>query len=291
VFQIINKKRGVFTKEDALFLEAFSHHAALAIENSRLVQASLENERVKKELHIAASIHQRIIPKVLPNIPGYEIIAEASPCKEIGGDFYDIVQLKDHLFAVVIADVSGKGIPAALLVSTLHASLRAYIQTDTNLGTLVSKLNSTVCQNSTPETFITFFIMLLDTQKHDLTYVNAGHNSPLHVHSNTSIISELSAEMIPLGMLEEASGTPKTVHLEPDDEIVLYTDGVTEAMNSEQIPYGDARFRTIVKAGRELPVATGQAKLLKDVHTYVGNEPASDDLTLMMLKRLGRGTF
>jgi sigma-B regulation protein RsbU (phosphoserine phosphatase) len=286
VFQIINKKQGIFTKEDILFLEAFSDHAALAIENSRLVQASLENERVNKELHIAATIQQMIIPKVLPHVPGYEIVADAFPCTGIGGDFYDMFPLKENLFAVVIADVSGKGIPAALLVSTLHASLHAYIQTDINLNTLVSKLNSTVYQNSPPESFITFFIMLLDTDTHEITYMNAGHNPPLHIQSNGAVINELNAEMIPLGMLGRTNGTVRTLHLEPGDEIILYTDGITEAMNSKRIQYGDARFRAMVQAGRELTLAARHAKVLKDIYAYVGDKPSSDDLTLMIVKRL-----
>jgi sigma-B regulation protein RsbU (phosphoserine phosphatase) len=286
VFQIINKKQGIFTKEDILFLEAFSDHAALAIENSRLVQASLENERVNKELHIAATIQQMIIPKVLPHVPGYEIVADAFPCTGIGGDFYDMFPLKENLFAVVIADVSGKGIPAALLVSTLHASLHAYIQTDINLNTLVSKLNSTVYQNSPPESFITFFIMLLDTDTHEITYMNAGHNPPLHIQSNGAVINELNAEMIPLGMLGRTNGTVRTLHLEPGDEIILYTDGITEAMNSKRIQYGDARFRATVQTGRELTLAARHAKVLKDIYAYVGDKPSSDDLTLMIVKRL-----
>jgi sigma-B regulation protein RsbU (phosphoserine phosphatase) len=150
---------------------------------------------VNKELHIAATIQQMIIPKVLPTIPGYEIVADAFPCTGIGGDFYDMFPLKENLFAIVIADVSGKGIPAALLVSTLHASLHAYIQTDNNLNSLVSKLNATVYQNSPPESFITFFIMLLDTEMHDITYMNAGHNPPLHIQSNGAVLSELKAGM------------------------------------------------------------------------------------------------
>jgi phosphoserine phosphatase RsbU/P len=286
VFQIINKRNGAFTKEDLLFLEAFSDHAALAIENSRLVQDSLENERVKKELLIAANIQQMIIPKILPTIPGYEVVADAIPCKEIGGDFYDIIPLKENLFAIVIADVSGKGIPAALLVSTLHASLHAYVQADTNLETLVSKLNATVYKNSPPESFITFFIMILDAHTHDLAYLNAGHNPPLHLPSFSSNIRELDAGMIPLGMLEETTGKVKTVHLEPDDEIILYTDGIPEAMNSRQVQYGNARFRAKVQEEREITLAAKHAKVLNDVHTYVGNKPASDDMTLMIVKRL-----
>jgi phosphoserine phosphatase RsbU/P len=286
VFQIINKNHGAFTKEDILFLEVFSHHAALAIENARLMQASLENERMNRELHIAANIQQMIIPKVLPNIPGYHIVAEAFPCKEIGGDFYDIIPLKGNLFAIVIADVSGKGVPAALLVSTLHASLHAYIQTDINLETLVSKLNATVYQNSPPESFITFFIMILDVGTHELAYVNAGHNSPLHVNFHASELCELNADMIPLGMLEGAAGSVKTLRLEPGDEIVLYTDGIPEAMNSRKVQYSDARFHKIVQTGRDLPLAARYAQVLKDVHAFVGDEPASDDITLMILKRI-----
>ena len=286
VFQIINKKKGLFTKEDALFLEAFSDLAALAIENARLVKAQIENERVKRELHIAANIQQMIIPHRLPAIPGYEITADAFPCKEIGGDFYDIVPLNSHLFAIVIADVSGKGIPAALLVSTLHASFNAYIQTETKLDTLISKLNSFVYQNSTPESFITSIIMLLDVSAHTISYVNAGHNPALHLKSGTSILRELNADMIPLGMREKMKGTVRSIGLEPNDEVVLYTDGITEAMNSKQIQYGDNRFRAIMQTGAGLSMADKKVKVLEDVRAHVGSEPTSDDLTIMMLKRL-----
>jgi sigma-B regulation protein RsbU (phosphoserine phosphatase) len=178
VFQILNKKRGTFNEDDIRFLEAFSDHVVLAVENAKLVQASLEQERIQRDLQIAAAIQQRIIPKQLPAIPGYDLASVALPSKMVGGDFFDIILLENGTYAIIMADVSGKGIPASLIVSNLHASLRAHIQYEQNLVKLVTKLNAVVCDTTTPESFITVFILILDPASHTFTYINAGHNAP-----------------------------------------------------------------------------------------------------------------
>lgn len=286
VFQIINKKRGSFDKEDELFLKAFSEHATLAIENARLYQTSMESERVQKELQIAGEIQQRLLPKEIMPIPHYEIAAAAQPCTSVGGDFYDIISLGNNRFAFVMADVTGKGVPAALLVSTLHASLRAYIQSDTDLSDLTAKLNNLVFENSPTERFITFFIMILDCSEHTITYVNAGHNFPYLLRPQSEDIIELEASGLPLGMLGNMSYESKQINLGRDDVLALYTDGVTEAMDKSKQQYSEERLKRALKNSLVAPARQIKDDILEDVRAFIGQEPPSDDLTLLVLKQV-----
>lgn len=286
VFQIINKKRGNFDNEDEMFLKAFSEHAALAVENARLYQASIESERVHKELQIAGEIQQRLLPKEIIPIPQYEIAAAAQPCTSVGGDFYDVISLGANKYAFVMADVTGKGVPAALLVSTLHASLRAYIQSDTNLSELTAKLNNLVYANSPSERFITFFIMVLDCEKHTLTYVNAGHNFPYLLRRQSQEIIELEASGLPLGMIDNVNYESKEINLEHDDVLALYTDGVTEAMDKAKQQYSEERLKAMLKKSLVDPAMQIRDQVLEDVRKFIGQEPPSDDLTLLVLKHI-----
>jgi sigma-B regulation protein RsbU (phosphoserine phosphatase) len=286
VFQIINKKRGGFDREDELFLNAFSEHAALAVENARLYKASMESERVHKELQIAGEIQQRLLPKEIVQIPHYEIAAVAQPCATVGGDFYDVISLGNSRYAFVMADVTGKGVPAALLVSTLHASLRAYINTNTDLADLTAKLNSLVFQNSPTERFITFFIMILDCEAHTLTYVNAGHNFPYLFHPQTGEIHELQASGLPLGMIDNVKYESGQMSLSRDDVLTLYTDGVTEAMDKVHEQYSEDRLKQTILGSLANPAREIKERILEDVRVFVGQEPPSDDLTLLVLKQV-----
>ncbi len=286
VFQIINKKRGSFDKEDELFLKAFSEHAALAIENARLYQASMESERVHKELQIAGEIQQRLLPKEIVPIPHYEIAAVAQPCATVGGDFYDVMSLGNSRYAFVMADVTGKGVPAALLVSTLHASLRAYLNANTDLADLTAKLNKLVYDNSPAERFITFFIMVLDCDAHTLTYVNAGHNFPYLFHSGSMDVRELPASGLPLGMVDNVRYESGSLSLARDDVLTLYTDGVTEAMDRVQQQYSEDRLKKTILGSLTNPAREIKDRILDDVRAFIGQEPPSDDLTLLVLKQV-----
>ncbi|HWP81073.1 MAG TPA: PP2C family protein-serine/threonine phosphatase [Bacteroidota bacterium] len=286
VFQILNKKKGVFDREDELFLKAFSDHVALAIENAWLHQEILEKELVEKEIGIAASIQQKLLPKELPNIPRYDLDATAVPCHTIGGDFYDIIPLPEGRYAFVVADVSGKGIPASLLVSTLHASLHAYIQTEMSLPELVKKLNVLVHRNTTPERYITFFISVLDPKNDTFTFVNAGHNFPFLAGPHRSSMEMLESGGMPLGMFDAVDYETRSVELKPGDLLVMYTDGVTEAMNKSLQEYGEERFRRCVEKALTMPASQVRESIISDVHSFTSGEAQSDDLTLMVLKRL-----
>lgn len=287
VFQILNKKKGVFDKNDEHFLEAFSVHAALAIENARLHQAIVEKERIEKEIEIAGSIQRRLLPKELPAIPGYAVDAAARPCKAVGGDYYDIIELGGGKYALVIADVSGKGVPAALLVSMLHAALHAYIETNIDLVDLVVKLNKVIYNNTEPERYITFVIGVLDINAGTLTYVNAGHNFPYVIKSDTQEVYPLGKGGLPLGMFEGLPFQKETVPLGMTDNVVLYTDGVTEAMDTSAGEYSEERFQRCIVRHMHKPVSELKGEIMSDVEHFTEGQAQSDDLTLLLLKRLG----
>ncbi|MGB2867816.1 MAG: PP2C family protein-serine/threonine phosphatase, partial [Bacteroidota bacterium] len=193
--------------------------------------------------------------------------------------------LDENRHALVMADVSGKGIPAALLVSTLHASLRAYIQSYTDLGKLVQKLNKVVYDNTTPERFITCFVAVLDSSNHRLTYVNAGHNPPYIFHQDADDVPELGPSGLPLGMIGDATYEVRTAELRPNDVLALYTDGITEAMNRSSDLYSEERFQRCVVRSKGSAAQRIKTDLLGDVHDFVDGEPQSDDLTLLIAKR------
>ena len=285
VFQIINKKRGTFDREDEQFLDAFSDHAALAIETAYLHQAIVEKERVEREIQIAAEIQQRLLPKTLPSIPGYELDGIAIPCKTIGGDYYDLIPLPDGRQVITVADVSGKGIPASLLVSTLHASLHAYLEANLQPLELVRRLNAVVYDNTPPERFITFFFAILDPAANTFTYINAGHNFPYLLSEHEREVRTLPVGGLPLGMFEFAEYATASVPLGAADNVVLYTDGVTEAMNPALEEYGEDRFQNCLRANLGQPLGVLRELLVQDIHSFTGLEPQSDDITLFLLRR------
>jgi len=286
VFQILNKVRGSFDKEDESFLEAFSVHAALAIENARLHQAIVEKERIEKEIEIAGAIQRRLLPKELPSLPSFDIDAMARPSKMVGGDYYDIIGLPGNRYVFVVADVSGKGVPAALLVSTLHASIHAYIEGSLNLAELAAKLNLVVYNNTEPERYITVFLGVLDLSEGIFTYVNAGHNFPIIYKPLQKLVIPLTSGGLPLGMFDFAEFQQETVTLDPKDTLILYTDGVTEAMNRSEKEYGEDRLLQAVERAGDKSAHEVKEAIVTDVDKFVAGEPQSDDLTVMVLKRV-----
>ena len=286
VFQILNKQSGAFAKEDENFLEAFSVHAALAIENARLHQDIVEKEKIEKELEIAGTIQRKLLPKELPKFSGYEIDAVARPTRLVGGDYYDVIPLKNGKTALVIADVSGKGVPAALLVSTLHASLHAYIEAVSDLSLLAAQLNGVVHENTEAERYITLFMGILEPESGSFTYVNAGHCFPFFLRSDDSSVSCLAATGLPLGMFEGVGYETGTVVMNPSDILVLYTDGVTEAMNRDFEEYGEDRFRRVMIQSKNQNANAFMGSVVSDVERFVSDEQQSDDLTMMVLRRV-----
>ncbi len=282
VFQLINKRRGIFSKEDELFLVALSIHASLAIENARLHQSQLEQERMKKELQIARTIQRKLLPEQIPDIPGIDVSAINLPSKEVGGDLYDIIQLDERRLAFIVADVSGKSVPAALLVSTLHAYLHASISATDSLPDLCRKLNGIIFKDSLAECYITCFLCIIDLKEKMLVSVNAGHNVCFLMRGSNLL--RLEEGGLPFGMFENAEYKQQCTPLEENDLLILYTDGVVEAMNKNRQLYSEERFLTRLMGNLSKSPKEIETAVYDDVRKFIGDMEPSDDFTLMVVR-------
>lgn len=280
-------RKGVasFSDLDELLLQAISRQVQASIENEYLLGQSLEKERIEKELALAADIQQRIIPKELPKIGGYEIAAVNIPSKEVGGDYYDCIDLGEDKFALIIADVAGKGISAALLVNTLNAALYSYLEFNLPPTELADKLNKLIYKSSPPDKYITFFIAVLNSASGELDVVNAGHN-PVLLLRKDGALEQIEAGGIGLGMLD--LGIPYTgtnLTLNPGDKLFLYTDGIPEAMNPNEEEYSDKRMIDFFKAHSNKDPKEFIKLIVADVKKHVVGAQQSDDITSLILKR------
>ena len=283
VFQMLNKKSGPFTRSDEVFLHAFSDQVALAIENARHHQAVVEKERAEKELQIAARIQESLLPRETVTLPGYALCASTRPCHMVGGDYYAVVPLPAGRLLIVVADVAGKGVPAALLVSMLHAALHVRLDGALELCSLAARLNEFMYANVIPGRYITFFAGLLDGARHQITTVNAGHPGPRLVGGGG--LTALNAGGLPLGLLPGSAYQSETTPLAPGDLLVLFSDGLTEAENGNEIEYGEERLEDCLRACAGLSADAAHARVLDDAHQFAGGMPLRDDLTLMVLHR------
>jgi serine phosphatase RsbU (regulator of sigma subunit) len=275
-----------FDETDSLLLDALTRQAHAAIENEYLQKQSLEMETVKREMAIAATIQQRILPETLPQIPGYELAGKNIPTIEVCGDYYDVIQVADHKYALIMADVSGKGVPAALLVSSLQASLRVYLESNPDLAELNDRLNKLIYQSTTSEKYLTMNICYLNSTTGELESVNAGHNPPL-IARNDQSITKINKGGIPIGMADLGLAYEKVDYtIERGESLLMFTDGITEAMDVDEEMYEDDRLESFLMKNRSNPAGKFIEELIDDVEKFVGDVPQSDDITALYLKRL-----
>jgi len=280
-------RKGVtsFNDLDTLLLQAVSRQLRASIENEYLLDQSLEKERIEKEINLAAAIQQKIIPKELPKIDGYQVAGINIPSREVGGDYFDCIDIGQGKYALIMADVAGKGISAALLVSTLNAALYSYLEFNLNLTELADKLNKLIYKSSPPDKYITFFIAVLDSKSGKLDIVNAGHNPALLLREDGSF-EQIEAGGIGLGMLDLGiSYSGQSLSINPGDKLFLYTDGIPEAMNLTEEEYSDKRMIDFFKKHSDQIPQEFIQSLVEDVRDYVGEAEQSDDITSLILKR------
>jgi phosphoserine phosphatase RsbU/P len=273
-----------FDVNDQMLLDAFVRQVHVSLENQYLYEQSLEKERQDSEISLAGSIQKNLIPEELPEIEGYEQYGINIPTKFIGGDYYDCIPLKDGRFVFIMADVSGKGVAAGLLVSTLHASVHAYLDGDFELESLVQKLNEVIFDAATIEKYITAVFAILDPVKNELLTVNAGHN-PTYILRKDKSIDELKSGGIPLGMMRFSFPyeSSKSV-LNAGDGVFFYTDGVTEAMNENEEEYDDIKpLKDFLTSNKASSAANFVNNLLVDLNEFTGETPQSDDITALYL--------
>ena len=241
---------------------------------------------MEEELALGAKIQRNLLPRTDPRLPGYEICGENRTCFEIGGDYYDFIPKRDGKLAVVIADISGKGVGAALLMAGLHSSLRALIHTAAEPAVLVAQLNQVLIENSPENKFATLFYAELDPAAHELEYVNGGHNPPLLVAGGEVV--ELASTGPIVGLLEEAEYESCRVALAPGSVVLLYTDGISEPENGAGEEFGSGRLAEILCREPALPGRQLFAAIRERLEDFQGNgERLEDDSTLVVVRRLG----
>jgi serine phosphatase RsbU (regulator of sigma subunit) len=288
-FMLANKesRTGIaeFTDLDQILLDAIARQVNAAIENEFLHEQSLIKERIEGEINVAASIQQKIIPTELPIIDGFDVAGINIPSREVGGDYYDCIDLGNGKFALIIADVSGKGIAASLLVNTLNASLYAFLNFDISLTEMTDKLNKIIYNASPPDKFITYFIAVLNSKTGELDIVNAGHN-PILVLKQDGKLEKIDAGGVGLGMFD--MGIPyegEKITLQAGERLFLYTDGIPEAMNETEDEYSDERMEEFFLKNKTATAQEYVDKIVSDVKSFAGNAEQSDDITALYLIR------
>lgn len=274
------------TRYDRDQLRAFALVANLVgikITNARLLEADRERERIAQELAAAAEVQRTLLPATLPAVPGYEFAARQRPCHEVGGDLYDVARLPDGRILLVIGDVAGKGLAAAMLMSNVLAGLRVLCQEELPLLRLAQRLHAEVHQSSDAVRFVTLFAGVLDPLAHRLEYVNAGHNAPL-LFSGGAPPRTLAATGLPLGMLAGASYEVAEIEVPAGALLCLYSDGISEAEAGEE-QFGEERLWASLRGRRDAGLPALADGLLADVARFLGETAPSDDMTLLLLRR------
>ncbi len=277
---------GIFTPDDLELLSTIASSAAIAIENARLYQVAVEKGRMEQELQMAHQVQASLLRCAMPRIPGWEFASRWRPAREVAGDYYDLILLDKGQLGLVIADVSGKGMAAALFMALTRSVIRACAGRSSTPADGIAHANRLICADSSGGMFVSLFYGLLDPRSGQLTYVNAGHNPPLLYRSEEDQLTELSPTGVVLGVVEDAHYDQRTIQLDPGDFILLYTDGVTEATDRQGQEFGEERLRSIVHQRRASPLAETVVALEQAVGEFVGTAPASDDITIAAAKRL-----
>ena len=276
-----------YTPADLEFLFSLGNLAIISIENARLFQSAIEKQRMEDELKIAREIQQGLLPEHLPKINGFDIAAINIPSKEVGGDYYDVIKRKSGEYVLAIGDVSGKGTPASLLMASVQAVLRALAPSCTSVSQTTGQINDLVCSNiHGSNKFITFFWGILDPALRSFVYSNAGHNPPLIIHMDKTI-DRLGSGGLILGIYETTQAYEESaVELSSGDVLVLYTDGISEAMNSESKEFSEEALETVIKKNVHLSAQEIISEVRLAVEKHTKDTPQSDDITLLILKAI-----
>ncbi|MGA2183341.1 MAG: SpoIIE family protein phosphatase [Bryobacteraceae bacterium] len=274
-----------FTNEDLNLLTVMANIAATRIEHVRLAEVEQAERVLSRELAQAAEIQQGLLPASAPELPGLELAGYNVPCHTVGGDYYDYIPCVDGRVTVLVGDVAGKGMPAALLMSNLQARAQILFDDPQNLGAVVARLNRIICQNCPGNRFITFFVSVVDPKTGEMTWCNAGHNPPILIRANGEV-EQLQGGGLILGIMPMAPYTHQTGRLDPGDMLVMFSDGVTEACQpGGDEEFGEDRLARLASQLRTETAETAMRSLIDTLTKWIGDAPAADDITLIVAKK------
>jgi sigma-B regulation protein RsbU (phosphoserine phosphatase) len=284
VLQLLNKRKGIFTQDDEHFLRALSIHAAIAIENARLYESEKAFQQMREEVRLAAKIQMELLPKTNPKVQCYDIAGKSIPAKAVGGDYYDFITIDDSHLAICLGDVSGKGLPASLLMANLQATLRGQSFGECSPKECLNRSNALLYSSTSADKFVTLFYGLLDIKNHKLTYSNAGHDNPFLLTSNNSA-KRLKTGGIVLGIMDKFPFEEEVVELQTGDLIAIYSDGIAEAMNGKDDMFGEERIFELLQYNRAESSEKIIDLIIESVKNFAGTTPQFDDITLVIIKK------
>ena len=268
-------------------VQSLAAQIASALHGARVYAQELAHESVARELALAGQIQANFLPDNLPDVPGWQLAAMLRPARETSGDFYDLIHLPNGRLGLLVADVVGKGMGAALYMALSRTLIRTYaVEYDTQPELALSAANRRILADAGTGLFVTVFYGVLDPTSGDLTYANAGHNPPCLLNARDgNAVQELDRTGVPLGILDGGTWQQGTAHINSGDVLLLYTDGITEAQNEQEAFFDEDRLREIVRGGLGRSAQDIQDEVIEQVDAFVGDAPQSDDITLMVVVR------
>jgi len=282
---VFNKKAGTgFSADDQRLLAIIASESAQVIENARLAEKEKALSRVQEELRLAYEIQNNLLPKEAPRLAGYDIAGKSVPAKEVGGDYFDFLAVEEHKLAFCLGDVSGKGLPAALLMANLQAAVRGQAMAGTSLTDCLERANTLLFHNTSPEKFATLFFGCLDASSHTLHYCNAGHIHPFLIKTNGENRRLETGGMV-LGCLDGIPFAEEKANLEKGDTLVVFSDGVSEAINNAGEEFGEARTYELAAANHDISAAALIEYIFAAVNKHARNQPQMDDMTMVVVRR------
>ncbi|MCC7349831.1 MAG: SpoIIE family protein phosphatase [Phycisphaerales bacterium] len=281
VLRLYTAQEQNFSQLRIAMMKAVAAQAAAAIENTRLLTEAIESEALEKQVRMAADVQQRMIPQQPPVLDGVDIASVYVPCFELGGDFYDFIPLPGDNLGLAMADVSGKGVPASLIMASVRAFLRAQADNVYYLYEIMRRINLMLCRDTKPSEFVTLFYGVLDLRSRRLTYCNAGHPPPLVLRKGK--ILELGSDNMVLGVLADEPYTQSFIDLQRGDILMMYTDGLADAMNFKQETFGRQRIVEAFTKGGASADAVAQ-NILWEMRRFVGLTKRVDDVTLVVVR-------
>ncbi len=282
---IFNKRdKSGFTEEDQRLLSIISSQSAQVIENARLYQEEQALIRMEEDLKVAYDIQVNLLPKSNPDIPGYDIAGVSIPAKKVGGDYFDFIKINEQRWAFCLGDISGKGVPASLLMANLQATLRSQTLFGHSCSECLERSNLLLYRSTDLQKFATLFYAILDTEKNHIEYASAGHNPPYLVSKDLRV-RQLNTGGTILGFQENARYEEETIPFQPGDTLVLYSDGITEAMNKDEDQFEPERLEQVIRENHTESSQDLINTILNSVRNFAGEQLQSDDMTLLVIKR------
>ena len=272
---------GPFEEGDVRLLSQFATQVGIALENTRLHREALEKQAMERELEVAATIQRDILPRSIPELPGFELASLARPARRIGGDYHTYITRPDRL-SVCVADVSGKSVPAAILVSALHAALQLLFSEERNLGDIATELNRHIHRWSSENKFITLVLATIDRTSEQIHYVNAGHNPAFLVRGDATEV--LASHGLPIGMMSHSRYAVQVRAFPRGSVLALYSDGITEAENLSGDEFGEQQLLKVLQKNHDAPCAVIRDEVGRAVDEFVGQAPQKDDQTLVLVR-------